>query len=241
MSGLPKQIPPQGEAIGVVGDTPIVLDLNWWLFFYNLSQQVFGSNGGGSVPASPSDQIYSLDAESDSTDAIQAYRKISNAQALEAQDVELVAADLQKTRRDIDNARVIEALGEDLNGVDTASISRRLANIEMLLEMQDNWASLRDLANAILLATDAVLPDPAPPPGQIIPVTPGASPFTYTAFHDGTMFVSGSISSTIALTRYGVNVPLGLSDGTIPMRETDQLTLTWSGGTPPTLNYLPNR
>lgn len=239
MSGLPKQIPPQGEPIGMSGGEPITLDLNWYLWLYNLSTQVFGT--AGSSPATPSTQVATLDSEADSADIPQAYRQLENIAAVESQDMELVSADLQRVQRDVFNTRVVESLGEDLGGVDVAGIARRLADIESLLQTLDGGPSLRDLANAILLATDALLPDPPPAAGAVIPITPGSSPFTYTAIHDGTMFISGSVSSTIALSRYGVNVPLGMSDGTIPLRANDQLMLTWSGGTPPTLNYLPNR
>lgn len=99
----------------------------------------------------------------------------------------------------------------------------------------------RQIANLMLLALDPTPADPPPQSGAPITVTPGASPFTYTAIHDGTMFVSGTVGPILTFTRRGVNVPLGMSDGTIPMREKDQLTLTWSGGTPPVLTFLPNR
>ncbi|WP_124570181.1 hypothetical protein [Burkholderia sp. Bp8984] len=140
------------------------------------------------------------------------------------------------------DASASNSLDLDAGGTDVPQAYRGLANLQALLpEQSDPGASLRDLTNALLLAMDAGLADPPPPAGAVISVTPGASPFTYTAIHDGTMFVSGSVGPTLTLARYGVNVPMGMSDGTVPMREKDQLTLTWSGGTPPTLNFLPNR
>ncbi|MCA8018073.1 hypothetical protein [Burkholderia metallica] len=240
MSGLPEQIPPQGEPIGTVDGRPVIIDINWYLWLYNVWKDTIGT-GSGTVPISPLDAVDMVDLDAAGTDVPQSYRDITNVTALESHDIDLVSPDLPKVKRDVDNARALEALGEDLIGVEIASIWRRLTNIEMMLETLDTGASLRDLANAILLATDAVPQDPAPAAGAVIPITPGASPFTYTAIHDGTMFISGSVSATLALTRYGVNVPLGMSDGTVPLREKDQLTLTWSGGTAPTMNFLPNQ
>lgn len=211
---LPTEIPLQSVPFAHTStDGTIYVEFNWYLFLYNLAFTVFGPNG---TPIPPSVQITLTDDDAISTDSIQAYRQIANMAALEAQDMELT-------------------------GADVADLRRRITNMQALIPDQDVTASLRDLANAILLAADAVLPDPPPKAGAVIPLTPGSSPFTYKAIHDGTMFISGSVSSTLALSRYGVNVPMGMSDGTIPMRENDQLTVTWSGGTPPTMNFLPNQ
>lgn len=197
MSGLPSQIPPQNVPLGVEIEGQLYVAFNWYLFFYNLAQEVLGTPGSGGNAASSIDLADMVALSAATADIPQAWRQIANQQA-------------------------VEALGIIPDGSDIADLRHRIANLQVLV------ASL-------------LLPDPPARAGAVIPLAPGASPFTYTAIHDGVMFVSGSVSTTIALSRYGVNVPMGLSDGTIPMRESDQLTFTWSGGTPPTLNYLPNR
>lgn len=83
MSGLPTQIPPQSEAIGKVDNSPITIDLNWYLWFYNLSVKVFGTGGGsGSTPSSPFDALDAANLFAQTADIPQAYQHITNLAAL---------------------------------------------------------------------------------------------------------------------------------------------------------------
>lgn len=82
MSGLPKKIPPQNLSIGEKGpDGQLYLQFDWYLFFYNLAQQVF-STTSGTVPASPSDFLEMANLNAQTADIPQAYRKIANLAAL---------------------------------------------------------------------------------------------------------------------------------------------------------------
>lgn len=82
MSGLPTQIPPQSSAIGTANGKPITIDLNWYLWLYNLSKSVFGTGGSGSTPASPYDSLDAVNLLAQGADIPQAYRRIENLAAL---------------------------------------------------------------------------------------------------------------------------------------------------------------
>ena len=119
--------------------------------------------------------------------------------------------------------------------------SQILEQVSLEVTLADIQKIHRELTNLYLLATDEFLQDPNPPAGVVDAITVGASPFTYTAEHDGTMAISGTASTAINIIRYGVTVPTGMTDGTVPMRKNDQISLAWTGATAPTLNYLPNK
>lgn len=135
-----------------------------------------------------------------------------------------------------------DAVDLDAAGTDVPQAYRQISNIEQLLEIEPSVPGNQSaLVNALLLASDPVPQDPLPPPGPVIPITAGTSPLTYTAIHDGTFIISGPPSATINIIRYGITVPTGMTGGTIPMRKKDQISVTWSGGTAPVMNFLPNR
>ncbi|MCQ4437282.1 hypothetical protein NO135_20015, partial [Clostridioides difficile] len=151
---LPKQIRLQSGPFAEKGaDGNLYIDFNWYLFLYNIGQQLFpsGSSGSGGSPILPADLIARIALDAAGADVPQAYHQIAN-------------------------AAIVESLGEDLAGADIAQFARQLANMQMLLPDTDVGPSLRDLANTLLLATDGLLPDPpfAAQPAQT--VTVGASP-----------------------------------------------------------------
>jgi hypothetical protein len=85
--------------------------------------------------------------------------------------------------------------------------------------------------------TDVVLPDV---PAQAQPaksITPGASPYVYTAAFDGTVAVTGGTVSAITITRQGTSVATGITTGLIPLSRLDQLQVTYSVA--PTMTFLP--
>lgn len=132
---LPKSIPQQSVPLGQQAqDGNIYVDINWYLFLYNISAQVLGT-GSGSVPASDSDLLDFVDLNAESSDVPQTFRQLANNQHL-------------------------QLLNSELGGADLANLSQRTANVQALLPEADAAASLRDLANALLLATDTLLPDP---------------------------------------------------------------------------------
>lgn len=139
-SSLPQQIPPQVARLGTVADEEgkqigtVTIDVNWWLFLYNIAQHVLTA-AGTPIPISPVETIALVDGlDVVPTDALQAHREIINAMALEAQDIEL------------------------LNGI-IAGLPLRINNAQLLQPDPDVTPTLRDLINAIVLASDILLPD----------------------------------------------------------------------------------
>ena len=72
-------------------------------------------------------------------------------------------------------------------------------------------------------------------PGKVS-VTPGASPYTYTADRRGVVVISGGTVSTIELGRFGSFVTVGLAAGAIPVDEADQVKVTYTLA--PTITFL---
>lgn len=88
-----------------------VIEMNWWLFLYNLSQQVLGTPGGGTttgLPASALIEIASIEADADDADAIAA-RNASAALALIAQEAIVPAdgSDVSKLKSDAASAMLL--------------------------------------------------------------------------------------------------------------------------------------
>lgn len=86
MSGLPTQIPQQSVPL-IQGDTssvsPQYMDVNWYLWAYNISKAVLGTGqGGGTTPVSPYDSIDAVNLLAQGADIPQAYRQIENLAAL---------------------------------------------------------------------------------------------------------------------------------------------------------------
>lgn len=86
MTGLPTQIPQQ--SVPLIQDDassakPQYMDVNWYLWAYNISQAVLGTGqGGGTTPASPFDFLDAANLLAQGADIPQAYRHIDNLAAL---------------------------------------------------------------------------------------------------------------------------------------------------------------
>ena len=241
MSLLPGQIIPQSVPLGRVdGRGQVQIDQNWYLFLYNLANQVLaGQQQTGSVPTSQADLIDMTDLDADGSDLPQVRRGVVNLDQFIGT-LDEPSPEGAQAFKEINNALAQSDLLETWVA-DISVLAKKIANIELLIPAEDVSASIQQLASAIALASDPLPQDPPAPAGPVIPITPGASPFTYTAIHDGTICISGPPSATINVIRYGVTVPTGMTDGTIPMRKNDQVSITWSGGTAPVMNYLPNK
>lgn len=226
-SSLPQLIPPQTAVFGNIEEgkvdrdgkvTGIVtVDVNWYLFLYNLVKQTIGvssgSTGGGStVTVMPMDLLALNEIDVGSTDAI-------------------------SDKRAIINASLLEALDTDLAGADLAGLPVRSNNVQLLALDPDVGPSLRDMTNAIVLGSEALLQDPGPQaqPAQTVTVT--ASPFTYTAPFSGQVSVTAGTVSLISIVRQGVTVGTGLVTGLIPVSRLDQVKITYS--VLPTVVFLP--
>lgn len=161
---LPTRIPLQSVPFGEKDqDGNIFVDFNWYLFLYNIAQQVFpqGPSGGGGTPVSPFDVADLVDLDAAASDVPQAYRQIANTKLLEAGDIEVSSADVPRLSRDVTNVRVMDSVDAELSGADIAGFARALANAQLQAADQEVVTSLRDLANAVLLAVDSLQMDAA--------------------------------------------------------------------------------
>ena len=78
MSLLPGRILPYNQPLGRMNeDGTVIIDKNWWLFFYNLSSQVLGSSGNG-LPAVPI-EFSELNADIGDADAVALRVAVNNA------------------------------------------------------------------------------------------------------------------------------------------------------------------
>jgi hypothetical protein len=136
--------------------------------------------------------------------------------------------------------QLIDLESADLDAIDADAIALRapLAALANLLPTDaDPAPSLSDARNALLLAQDAVLPDPAPQAQPVATVTVGASPFIYTASFSGSVAITGGTVSAIALIRQGASIATGLTTGLIPVSRRDQVQVTYTAL--PTMTFIP--
>lgn len=73
-------------------------------------------------------------------------------------------------------------------------------------------------------------------PAPIMPVTVGASPFSYSAGQAGTLSITGGTVSSVTLTRNSTTIPLPTS-GAFLMANGDVIAITYS--VLPTVNFTP--
>lgn len=142
------------------------------------------------------------------------------------------------------SSAIQELASADTDAVDADAIALRASvsnAIVQAIQPQDVVASsadLPDIARALLLAQDAILPDPPSAPQPVAPITVGASPFTYTAPFAGTVVVTGGSVSTIAMIRHGTSVATGLTSALIPVSRGDQVQVAYVSA--PTMTFVPS-
>ena len=199
MSLLPQTIPSPQTPVGqvmkdgqLVQGSVVLLETNWWLFFYNLALQVLGGSAGGGLTSAAVTELAGIDSDVADADAIVLRRRVEN--------LEVAASEW------IDPGPQIAALRQQV-------------------------------ANALIAS---FLPDPPDAPATAQPVqsiTPGASPYSYTALFDGHVAVTAGTVSAIALVRQGTSVATGLTVGLIPVSRGDIVTVTYTGT--PTMTFIP--
>lgn len=82
MSGLPTQIPIQSLPIAEKGpDGSLYIQFDWYLFLYNLAQQIFGTQGDGSTPVSPFDALSMANLIAQGADLQHVERGLANLRA----------------------------------------------------------------------------------------------------------------------------------------------------------------
>lgn len=206
---LPAQIPPQSYAFGQVRDGALFVDVDWYLFLFNMASQTISTNG--TVPAPQSDMLDMIDLDAIGTDLPQAYRAIKNIAAM---------------------------LPEDDTNTNLLQVIRQLSSYVQMLQMDpDAGPSLREVANSLVLALDTLQQDPVPQAQPAKSVTVGASPFTYIASFDGTLSVTAGTVSGISIIRQSATVATGMTSGLVPLRRGDQVQITYTAV--PTVVFLP--
>lgn len=85
MSLLPQTILPPaapfGRVIdkdGKIEDVTVRIEQNWWLFLYNMSQNVLGGGTASGLPASALIELSGVDSDANDTDAISLRQPIGN-------------------------------------------------------------------------------------------------------------------------------------------------------------------
>jgi hypothetical protein len=184
VSLLPQQMLPPTQPLCRQDPAGLfIIDKNWWLFFYNIYVNTFGSQG------LTGDDVFGFE------------------------------------QSDIDVA-----------GVDTAALRQPIENLQVGLE--DALPSpLPDTSAALLLAQCDDLVPAAPVAQPFLALTPGASPWGYTALFSGSVAITGGTVSDIALARQGTSIATGLIAGLIPVSRGDTVTVTYS--VVPTATFIP--
>ena len=139
---------------------------------------------------------------------------------------------------------LIELSGVDADASDADAIVLRqpIANLNALTGIlteteTDAFALRQPLLNALLLAQEATLPDPAPVAQPVKAVTVGASPFSYTMPFSGQVAITGGTVSAIDIIRQSTTVSTGLTVGLIPASRGDIVRMTYT--VVPTFTFLP--
>jgi hypothetical protein len=73
--------------------------------------------------------------------------------------------------------------------------------------------------------------------GVPVAVTPGASPYTYTATESGAMYLSAGTVTTVQITRGATTISTGILAGSYFLRNGDKLVVTYAIS--PTMNWVP--
>jgi hypothetical protein len=128
--------------------------------------------------------------------------------------------------------QVLTDVDSDAQTTDFLSFDARITALEQQLAIpQDPVPSL----------TQSV-PEDLPPANHraqpVWSVIVGASPFVYTAQYNGILLITGGTVSAISLNRGAGFLSTGLTVGVIPVRQRDQVQITWSGV--PTVTFYPN-
>lgn len=132
----------------------------------------------------------------------------------------------------------LSALDADAADSDAIALRQPIANLyAQLADLPPTVYNFPDIAKALLLAQDALLPDPPAVAQPTLTITVGASPFSYIAPFTGSVAVSAGTVSLIQLIRQGVTVATGVTAGMIPVSRTDTVKVTYTGL--PVMIFLP--
>lgn len=133
----------------------------------------------------------------------------------------------------------LEEADADAADADAIALRAPIQNlqIQQLDAPQVATSDLPEIYRALLLAQDSLLPDSPANAQPITVLTPGGSPWTYTAPYAGHVAVTAGTVSGIAIKRQGSSVATGLTVGIFPVCRADALTITYSST--PTVTFIP--
>ena len=138
-----------------------------------------------------------------------------------------------------DALQALAGLDSDTADVDATALRLPIDNLAELIPTEaDPSASPQDVAQALMWAQDGLLQERAPQAQPSAVISPGSSPWTYTAAYSGTLIVVGGTVSVISMSRQGTSIATGQTAGIFPLRRLDQLTITYSSV--PAVTFLPN-
>jgi len=158
---LPQFIPLQSVPFIHKGDDGnMYIEINWYLFLYNLSINVLTppASGGGGAPASPNDIADAIDLDAVTTDIPGAYRKISSIEALESMNGDMPSPDLAKLIQGLANLSASSSSVAEPEGADIASLKRRIANLEAMLCGCDGLVPQNMPPNTVQIGAEEQLP-----------------------------------------------------------------------------------
>lgn len=140
-NSLPQLIPPQTAPFGEVRDGKLYVDVNWYLFLYNLGNNVLPFGGG--VPINPTALIAESDTDAAQTDIPQAYKSIINLAALTSQNIDIEGADVAGLYKIDANAQaLLPDLDVALTRDDVINIASQLVNNDIPALAQADIAGL---------------------------------------------------------------------------------------------------
>ena len=102
-------------------------------------------------------------------------------------------------------------LGTGSSGSTPASPYDALQTADLFSQTADIPQAYRKINNLAALLAGGALVDPVPQAQPVQTVTPGASPFTYTALTNGVLSVTGGAVSAVSIIRQGVTVATGIT------------------------------
>lgn len=138
-----------------------------------------------------------------------------------------------------DASQALEGLDFDTAEADSAVLRQPISNLAIQQgdALVPTSADLPDIAKALVLAQDNLLPDPIPTAQPVAVISVGASPFTYTAPANGQVAVTGGTVSIVSFIRQGTTVATGLITGLVVVSRLDQVKVTYAVA--PTMTFMP--
>lgn len=137
---------------------------------------------------------------------------------------------VKRTDATFASGNVVTVLDAAGNNVEGSSSGQTLNANNAIMELRCDGTSWQIIGGANSAAWGHVVP--------IAAVTPGASPYTYTAAAAGSVVITGGTVSNIQLKRGATTITIATATGAVvPVSAGDQVITTYSAA--PTMNFVP--